>query len=182
MLDAYKTLISAQLEAGLCTLGHCIAWCPEAIWHAKVAQYRFCHVAFHVLYFADYYLQQDPASFRAQPFHLATPNLFGELGGDEEPLDTPDDLVYPRADVRAYLDFCRRKVLDVIAAETEDTLTAPAKHPRRNFSRAALHVYNIRHIQHHSAQLILRLRLDSDVSVPWVSSGWRDPALEPARR
>jgi hypothetical protein len=55
------------------------------------------------------------------------------------------------------------------------------KLPRRHLPRAELHVYNIRHIQHHSAQLIMRLRLDCDVDVPWISSGWRDPAPAPPR-
>jgi hypothetical protein len=175
MVGTYRRLIAAQFEAGLCTLGHCIAWCPEALWPARVVRYRFCQVAFHVLFFADYYLEQDPDSFDSQPFHLATPTLFGALRDDEEPLDAHGDPVYPRAEVQAYLDYCRRKALDTLAAETEQTLSAPAKHPRRNFSRAELHIYNIRHIQHHAAQLIVRLRLDSDVDVPWIGSGWRDP-------
>ena len=42
---------------------------------------------------------------------------------------------------------------------------------RRYFTRAELHLYNIRHIQHHAAQLILRLRLDTDVDIPWVGRG-----------
>jgi hypothetical protein len=31
---------------------------------------------------------------------------------------------------------------------------------------ALMHVYNIRHVHHHAAQLTLRLRLDTDVDVP----------------
>jgi len=38
-------------------------------------------------------------------------------------------------------------------------------------SRAELHIYNIRHIQHYAAQLSLRLRLDTEVDIPWVSHG-----------
>jgi hypothetical protein len=46
-----------------------------------------------------------------------------------------------------------------------------------DFSRAELHVYNIRHIHHHAAQLSLRLRLDTGRGVDWVGSGWREAAL-----
>jgi MFS superfamily sulfate permease-like transporter len=38
-----------------------------------------------------------------------------------------------------------------------------------------LHVvagYITRHIQHHAAQLILRLRRDFEVDIPWFKSGW----------
>ena len=42
------------------------------------------------------------------------------------------------------------------------------------FSRGELHLYNIRHIQHHAAQLSMRLRLDAKAQVPWVGTGWKD--------
>ena len=41
------------------------------------------------------------------------------------------------------------------------------------FARAELYVYNIRHIRHHAAQLILRLKSSADMDVPWARSGWR---------
>jgi hypothetical protein len=176
MTEMYRRLIAGQFEASLSTLNHCIAWCPDDIWIARVARHRFCQVAFHVLYFADFYLSPDPEAFEGQPFHLAHPNLFGALGRDEEPLEASGDGVYPRADLEAYAEYCRRKAVEVITAETEEMLCAPAEFLRRRFSRAELHVYNIRHIQHHAAQMIMRLRLDTDVDVPWISSGWRNPA------
>ena len=41
-------------------------------------------------------------------------------------------------------------------------------------SLAELYVFIIRHVQHHAAQLILRLRLDADLDVPWIGAGWRE--------
>ena len=41
-------------------------------------------------------------------------------------------------------------------------------------SRAELYVYNTRHLQHHAAQLSLRLRLDAGVHTPWFGGGWRE--------
>jgi hypothetical protein len=41
------------------------------------------------------------------------------------------------------------------------------------FSRGELHVCNFRHLQHHAAQLSLRLRSDAGVEIPSVGSGWR---------
>ena len=35
-------------------------------------------------------------------------------------------------------------------------------------------VYSIRHIQHHAAQLSLRIRLDHQIDTPWVRTGWDD--------
>jgi hypothetical protein len=174
MLDAYKELIAAQYEAGLCTLSHCVERCPDGLWDARVARYPFSQVAFHTLFFTDLYLGSDPDALQDQAFHRANPTLFGDYEQlqDREPVSR-----YERAQIRMYLEHCRRKAAEVMTAETDATLTALSKFGRRrSFSRAELHVYNIRHVQHHAAQLILRLRLDSAVDIPWVGSGWREIA------
>jgi hypothetical protein len=173
MTETFKHLITNQFEASLCTISHCVARCPDDVWNARVAKYPFCQVAFHTLFFADFYLGPDPDSQRRQRFHLNNPDLFGDY---EQLQDREPESLYERRQIEAYLDFCRSKAKSTIAAETVEDLCAPAKFPRRNCSRAELHVYNIRHIQHHAAQLILRLRLDTDVDIPWIGAGWRDPA------
>jgi hypothetical protein len=126
-------------------------------------------VAFHTLFYADYYLGPDDASFRLQPFHRDHSDFFRDY---EEFEDRPQVLLYDKRAVNIYLDHCRRKAADVIATETADSLAAACGFARRNMSRAELYVYNIRHIQHHAAQLSLRLRLDFGESIPWVGSGW----------
>jgi hypothetical protein len=170
MLDTFKDLTVKQLEAALCTLNVCIDRCPDSVWDGRVGNLLFCQVVFHTLFYADYYLGRDEESFRGQAFHRDHPRFFGDY---EEFEDRAPRLRYDRASVRAYLDHCRRKVSEVIAAETAQTLSAPSGFARRTFSRAELHVYNIRHIQHHAAQLSLRLRIEANESIPWVGSGWR---------
>ena len=173
MLHTFRELVENQFQAALCTLNTCIERCPESAWNAPVANYLFCQVAFHTLFFADYYLGPDAESLRHQPFHLANPDLFGDYVQLQE--REPESL-YDKLQIETYLAFCRAKAAATITAETGEDLDAPARFARRNFSRAELHVYNIRHIQHHAAQLILRLRLDTGVDIPWIGAGWRDPA------
>ena len=76
--------------------------------------------------------------------------------------------------VLSYLQHVRRKARETVAWESAEVLAGTSGFRRRNCTRAELHVYNIRHIQHHAAQLILRLRLDTDVDVPWVGHAWQD--------
>jgi hypothetical protein len=173
MINTFQRLIVSQFEASLCTLGHCIARCPDEIWNAPVAKYPFCQTAYHTLFFTDYYLGPDAESLRQQQFHVANRPLFGDY---EQLQEREPESLYDKPQIEAYLEFCRGKAVATIAAETEVELCAPARFARRNFSRAELHVYSIRHIQHHAAQLILRLRLDSDVDIPWIGAGWRDPS------
>jgi hypothetical protein len=170
MLDLYKSLIVNQFEAALATLGMCIDRCPESLWNSRVARYPFSQTAFHTLFFTDFYLGANEDSFRRQPFHRENKDWFAEYEQleDREPAST-----YEKSPIHAYLEHCRRKATEILAAETEASLNGLSGFPRRNFSRAELHVYNIRHIQHHAAQLILRLRLDAKVDVPWLETGWR---------
>lgn len=173
MIETFKQLITSQFEASLCTLAHCVELCPDASWNALVARFPFCQVAFHTLFFTDYYMGPNAESFTQQPFHIANSALFGDY---EQMQDCEPVSLYDKPQIRTYLEFCRGKVVETITAETEETLSAPAQFVRRNFSRAELHVYNMRHVQHHAAQLILRLRLDAGVDIPWIGAGWREPA------
>ena len=173
MLDTFRILIANQYEAAFCTLQTCMDMCPDSAWNTRVCSYPFCQVSFHTVFFADYYLEPDEESFREQPFHRENKDFFADYEQleDREPIS-----VYERAPINAYLQHCREKASRVIAAETADTLIAPTGFQRREFSRAELYVYNIRHIQHHSAQMSLRLRIDAAMNVPWVGSGWQCPS------
>ena len=171
MLDTFKELTSNQFEAALCTLNTCIDRCPESAWDAPVANRAFCQVAFHTLFFADFYLGPDENSLQQQPFHRDNASFFRDY---EELQDRKPELLYDRPAITRYVAHCRSKASEVIAAETEQTLTARCGFSRRHCSRAELYVYNIRHIQHHAAQLSLRLRLNGGVDIPWIGSGWQD--------
>jgi hypothetical protein len=170
MLQTIKQLLTNQFEAALCTLELCIDRCPDAAWDGRVGSLLFCQVAFHTLFYTDFYLEADEESFRQQPFHLANGAFFRDY---EELEDRAPVLRYEKAAVKSYLNHCRNKAADVISAETTSSLEAPSGFPRRNMSRAELFVYNLRHVQHHAAQLSLRLRLDHGENIPWVGSGWR---------
>jgi hypothetical protein len=170
MLATCKELLTHQFEAALCTLRLGIDSCPEGSWNAPVANLKFCQVAFHSLFFVDYYLGESPAALRQQPFHRDHESFFRDY---EELQPRRQELLYERDDVLAYLSHCLGKSREVVAGETSEVLAGPCGFPPKTFSRAELHVYNIRHIQHHAAQLSLRLRLDADRDIPWVGSGWR---------
>lgn len=173
MLNTLKELLTRQYEASLCTLHLAIDRCPEASWNAPVAKWKFCQAAFHVVFFGDVYLQpsDDVPALKRQPFHLEHAAEFRDY---EELEDRPQVLLYEKPFVQTYLRFVRGKARETIARESADVLAGPSGFHWRKCSRAELHVYNIRHIQHHAAQLILRLRLDANVDVPWVSHEWKD--------
>ena len=150
MLDTFKELIVNQFEAVFCTLKTCIDRCPDAAWDAPVANRKFCQVAFHALFFAVLYLRQNADALRLQPFHRDHEQFLREY---EELEDRVQVLLYDIPSIKTYPEHCRKKGAEVIAAETAESLAGPSGFERRTFSRAELHVCNIRHIQHHTAQL-----------------------------
>ena len=119
MTETLKQLLANQFAASLSTLGQCLDKCPDACWHTRVARYPFCQVAFHTLFYADFYLGPDEESFRQQPFHRANSGFFGdyEQFEDREPVSA-----YERPQLATYLEFCCGKALETITTESEATL------------------------------------------------------------
>lgn len=169
MLDVYKQAVIGQYEAALRTLQQCIDECPDESWDAPVCNHAFCQAVFHTLFFADLYLSESVEAQKAQAFHSDRPEFFRDY---EEMVDKKPEHLYDRPAINEYLQFCLHKARDVVNRETEETLAGPTGFPWQTITRAEMHVYNIRHIHHHAAQLQLRLRLDHAIDIKWVKSGW----------
>jgi hypothetical protein len=173
MRDILAELLTHQYEASLSMLNLAVTRCPESSWNQPVAAWKFCQAAFHAVFFTDLYLQpsDDVEALINQAFHVERKGDFRDY---EELEDREQVLLYEKPFVLSYLQNVRRKAQETIARESADVLAGPSGFRRRNCSRAELHVYNIRHIQHHAAQLSLRLRLDAEVDVPWVGHAWME--------
>ncbi len=170
MLATFKTLIGNQFEAAYCTLEHCRRECPAELWQTPVAKAPFSQVMFHTLFFCDFYLGDSPQDLHEQTYHRDHSDWFGDY---EQLQDRMPTSVYTKESIEDYLQHCRTKTVRQLDRETAATLEAMCRFPRRKVTRAELYVYNLRHVYHHAAQLSLRLRLDSEVDVPWVDSGWQ---------
>ena len=165
MIDLVKRTLAHQFEASLCMMNDCLVKCPAAHWDGKVAKYPFWQVAYHALCFVDLYLTVKHEAFVFRDLH---PQGWKEFD-DEYPSRRfePDEIT-------RYLTICRTKAADTIAAETAESLAGPSGFAWLKFSRAELHVYNIRHLQHHTGQLAAYLRrVDATIDPRWVGSGWK---------
>jgi uncharacterized damage-inducible protein DinB len=67
------------------------------------------------------------------------------------------------------LEHCRQKANQLIAALTVEKLNDPWVNYNKNFTLLEILFYNLRHIQHHSAQLNLLLRQTINNAPAWVS-------------
>jgi hypothetical protein len=80
-----------------------------------------------------------------------------------------------RGEILEYLDWIERWLPDAIAA-------VPLDNPGSGFewvplSRMELHIYNIRHLQHHVGQLVDRLGSHAMPGVGWVGR-WKKETAE----
>lgn len=169
MIDYLRKILAGQFEAALAMLHNCIVHCPAEHWEAKIASLSLRQVAYHTLFFTEYYLSPGEEAFSLRKLH--------ERGGDERLSEASAGLSLE--ETLDFLRFCRAKALETFAGETEQSLQAPARFARRDFSRGELHLYSLRHIQHHTGQLSAAIRrLNPDVQnspdLPWIGSGWRD--------
>ncbi|MEW4562122.1 DinB family protein [Bremerella sp. JC770] len=169
MADLWNDLLHQQYEASLATLNHCLENGPDGAWQGKVVNLTFDQAVFHTLFFTDYYLGKTPDDLKQQAYHRQHADFFGDYEEMEPRVQVQR---YRKESLRDYLQFCRTKAKETLAAESAADLAAPCAFPPKDFSRAELHFYNVRHIQHHAAQLIMRLRLDYQVHTPWFGSGW----------
>ena len=168
MSELLKRILTGQFEASLCMLTRCAELCPPQHWEGKVANDTFRQILYHALFYADYYLSPGEQAFELRALN--------RRGGDERGPDLSPGL--SKTETLEYAALCRIKANEILAAETADTLAGPSGFARHPFSRGELHVYNIRHIQHHAGALSAYLRridgaLPDQRALPWVGQGWR---------
>jgi hypothetical protein len=165
MIEYVQTILTGQFEAALCMLNECVQKCPLEHWEGKIANDTFRQVAYHTLFYVDLYLSPNEEAFQLRELH--------HRGGDER-ANTTASTGLTRDETLAYLAVCRQKTLATLAGETPESLQRASGFHWLPFSRGELHLYNIRHVQHHTGQLSAYLRrIVQDGERWWVKTGWR---------
>jgi hypothetical protein len=163
-----KSALLRQYLAALATLQQCIDMADDETWAAPHPDTAVNQVVFHTLFFADLYLNHGESGFRDQPLHRQNAAFFQDY---EELEDRAPKNFYDREACIRYLEYCRSKASSTLNGETADVLMGDCGFPFRQMTRVELHVYNIRHIQHHAAQLGLRNQLRGGEPLRWISKG-----------
>jgi hypothetical protein len=174
--EEVKEAVWDQYGAAIDMLENAMEACPDVLWTEPSRQphLQFSYMAFHTLWWLDYYLADDPETFRPP-----APFTMDEL----DPSGVYPSRPYTRDELRTYLAHGREKCRRAIASLTEQQAMQPNKFGKRGHSVLNLHLYNARHVQHHAAQLNLILRQVTDSAPRWVSHSstpLATPAKEPA--
>lgn len=170
MITALKESLWQQFGASISMLENAIALHPDDHWERNRKSF---YIAYHCLLFLDYYLNVPAREFSSPlPFTIAA--YEDEIG------EAVDDLVpnriYSRQELLAYLQASREKCYRLIKGLTAEKLSERwiEQQGTMNYSVLELLLYNMRHVQHHAAQLNLLLRQSINNAPQWVSRAGGD--------
>jgi hypothetical protein len=159
-----REAIKSQYRAALEIFDEVAKKCPDALWYDEGYKNRFWHIAYHALFFTHLYLQNSGKEYVQWAKHRPEYESLGPLPWPphrEPNIGEP----YTKEDILEYLAFCRQEVeqkLSVVDLEAESGFDwIPC-------GKLELQIYNIRHLQHHTGQLVDRLRVKEAVGVRWI--------------
>ncbi len=161
-----KRVIQSQYHAALEMLKQAVTSCPESLWDAPEDKNRFWHVAYHALFYTHLYLQDTEKDFRPWENHRDEYQFIGPVPWPPHDLPKIGE-AYTREDVLAYLAFVRKQVQERIPALD---LEAASGFEWQPFGKLELQFYNIRHLQHHTAELYERLGSRAGIEMDWIGT------------
>lgn len=176
MDNLWPILIGRQFTAAIQMLRSAIEACPSDLWDDRTDGSPFWHLAYHVLFFTDLYLSDDEKTFQARDYHEGKyhflPGDYQEYAGI---VTTPANAL-TREQLLDYAGHCLEK-----CEETFGKLTNERALERCGFWWYELNVgefllNNLRHVQHHTGQLILLLRRRADVGIDWLGTRDNQPS------
>jgi hypothetical protein len=175
MFNNLRQSLWKHFGASIDMLRNAITLWPEDDWNTNK---KFFYNAYHCLVFLDYYLTIPPKDFSSQlPFTLTEPGHMPDDAID----DVVPDRIYSKKELLDYLQSSREKCHNLIAGLTEEKLNERWINGSGNMNldlsgSGALHYsvldilfYNMRHVQHHAAQLNLLLRQTINKAPDYVS-------------
>ena len=154
-----RDILWGQFGAAIDMLENAIRACPDSFW-SNGREPEFWYVAYHTLFFLDLYAHDTTEGFTPPP-----PFTLSEL----DPSGTPPDRVYGKAELLAYLEHGRTNAQRRVATMDAKTAFERCNYGWFEATRLEAALYNMRHVQHHAAQLNLLLRQSVNSTPSWVA-------------
>lgn len=175
MNDYWQTVIGRQFSAAIQMMRLAIEACPDDLWDDRANGTPFWHLAYHALFFTDFYLSESETVFQPGDFHEDKSHFLpGDYQGFAGVVTTPEK-AYAKEQLLGYADHCLAK-----CDETFKKLTDTKALERCGFWWYELNVgefllNNLRHAQHHVGQLTLLLRRRANIGIAWYGSRDNQP-------
>jgi hypothetical protein len=161
-----KNEIISQYRAGLKMLTDAVERCPENLWNSEQYENRYWRIVYHTLHYTALYLSGGLDNFKSWKIHRKDYHILGPVSYNGEPIEIP--VIYTREELLEYAgvihDDCEKAVNDIPLDKNSGFDWLP-------INRFELHLYNIRHLQHHTGQLIEQLHHHGIQGIKWIKAG-----------
>jgi len=157
-------------------LRQAIELCPDDHWSGRNHTNSFWRIAYHALFFTHLYLQPNAESFCPWEHHQTGIQYMDDIPGPPE----IDDLVelpqrppqtgkpYAKEEVLNYWNLCDQSIDS--AVDALNLLDTESGFSWYKLSKLEHQFISLRHTQHHTAQLMDRIRAATGSGVDWVSA------------
>ena len=165
-----RAALASQYHAALAMLREAIDRCPDELWLDDGPKNAFWQIAYHTLFFTHLYLQPRVEAFRPWEGHQGGVQHEDGIAGLADP-ESELPLIprpYSKEQALAYWSFLDGIVEE--AVEGYDLKSGESGFHWYPISKLEHQLVNLRHVQHHLAQLADRLRSSEGVGVRWVGS------------
>ena len=168
--DAIRAILKSQYHASLAMLREAIERCPDELWYGTEHVNACWQIAYHTLFFTHLYLQENYAAFRPWEHHQAKVQCSDGIAGPSDPASNLPLLPepYSKEQVLSYWQMCD----DMIdgAVDALDLNSPESGFKTYPVPKLEHQLINLRHIQHHTAQLADRLRSAAGIGLGWVGA------------
>jgi hypothetical protein len=177
MHDYWQTVICRQFAAAIQMLRSAVEACPDDLWDERAYGTPFWHLAYHALFYTDFYLSDDENTFRPRDFHvdkaIFLPGDYPQFGG----IVTTPEKAFTRTQLLDYAGHCLRKSDETFQRLTDKRALERCGFPWYELSVGEFLLNNLRHTQHHTGQLIVLLRRHARIGVDWLGTRDDQPPL-----
>ena len=164
-----RSALKSQYHAALKTLREAVEKCPDLMWDdPSDGAAPFWRVAYHALYYAHFYLQQEQEAFTPWARHRDKAQFMGRVSRANDRPPKPCD-PFTRDDLLDYWRVCDDAIDDGV--DRLDLSAPQCGFPWYKMPTLEHQIVNIRHIQHHAAALSSRLRRSAGIAIDWVGRG-----------
>ena len=165
-----KHVLKSQYKSAINTLREAINLCPDELWICEDYSVQCWQHAYHAAFFAHLYACRHVDEFKPWSKHIADVQVPDGIPGPPDP-ESDKPLIadpYSRQDVMEYCDFCS-DFFDTIL-ETTDVGADESGFYWYPVPKLEHLLVNIRHIQHHAAQIADRIRSREDKGIRWFGA------------
>jgi hypothetical protein len=153
-----KSALKGQYHAGLAMLRQCVERCPADLWTSGTHPRTYWRIAYHAVFFADFYMVQNEEAFTPWARHREDVDCLWETPPVVEP--------YTQDEMLEYIDLLVARV-----DETVDGLDLDSPETGfpwyKSMGKLDHELMNVRHLQGHIGQLS-ELLMAQGVDTDWI--------------